>query len=78
MITQDGKVALGVPTTDVEDVRQLAHFDHIVGFEDEVGMIHSIAHHFEHFGRGVRVEDTVVVGVDGPTTLTAYPRQLEK
>ncbi|MBI3989651.1 MAG: aminopeptidase P family protein [candidate division NC10 bacterium] len=50
MITQDGKVALGVPTTDVEDVRSLAHFDHIAGFEDEVGMIHSIAHHFQHFG----------------------------
>lgn len=55
MITQEGKVALGVPQTDVEDVKGLAHFDHIVGFEDEVGMIHSIAHHFEHFGirRGV-------------------------
>ncbi len=50
LITQAGKVALGVPSTDVGDVRQLAHFDHIVGFEDEVGMIHSIAHHFEHFG----------------------------
>jgi Xaa-Pro aminopeptidase len=50
MVTQDGKVALGVPKTDVDDVRQVAHFDHIVGFEDEVGMIHSIAHHFEHFG----------------------------
>jgi Xaa-Pro aminopeptidase len=50
MITQDGKVALGVPQTDVDDVKQLAYFDHIVGFEDEVGMIHSIAHYFEHFG----------------------------
>ena len=50
MITQGGKVALGVPQTDVEDVKALAHFDHIVGFEDEVGMIHSIAHYFEHFG----------------------------
>lgn len=50
MITQGGKVALGVPSTDVEDVKALAHFDHIVGFEDEVGMIHSIAHYFEHFG----------------------------
>jgi Xaa-Pro aminopeptidase len=50
MITQDGKVAVGVPQTDVMDVRQLAHFDHIVGFDDEVGMIHSIAHNFEHFG----------------------------
>jgi len=50
MITQDGKVALGVPQTDVEDVRRIAHFDHIIGFDDEVGMIHSIAHNFEHFG----------------------------
>lgn len=50
MITQDAKVALGVPSTDVEDVTALAHFDHIVGFEDEVGMIHSIAHYFEQFG----------------------------
>jgi Xaa-Pro aminopeptidase len=50
MITQGGKVALGVPVTDIEDVKGLAHFDHIAGFDDEVGMIHSIAHHFEHFG----------------------------
>ncbi|MEW6374467.1 MAG: Xaa-Pro peptidase family protein [Thermodesulfobacteriota bacterium] len=50
MITQDGKVALGVPQTDVDDVKQLVSFDHIVGFDDEVGMIHSIAHNFKHFG----------------------------
>src|SRR4030065_2901662 len=50
MITQGGKVALGVPQTDVMDVKQLAHFDHIVGFDDEVGLIHSIAHNFQHFG----------------------------
>jgi Xaa-Pro aminopeptidase len=50
MITQEGKVALGVPQTDGEDVKKFAHFDHIVSFEDEVGMIHSIAHNFEHFG----------------------------
>jgi Xaa-Pro aminopeptidase len=50
MITQGGKVALAVPQTDVEDVKALAHFDAIVAFEDEVGMIHSIAHYFEHFG----------------------------
>jgi Xaa-Pro aminopeptidase len=50
MITQEGKVAIGVPRTDVEDVRKVAHFDHLVGFDDEVGMIHSIAHNFKHFG----------------------------
>lgn len=49
MITKEGKVALGVPSTDVEDVKSLACFDQITGFEDEVGMIHSIAHHFKHF-----------------------------
>jgi len=26
MITKEGKVALGVPQTDVEDVKQFAHF----------------------------------------------------
>jgi Xaa-Pro aminopeptidase len=63
MITQDGKVALGVPKTDVEDVRRVAHFDHIVGFEDEVGMIHSIAHYFEHFGISQGT-----VGLDTPSS----------
>jgi len=50
MITGKGEVALGVPVTDIEDVKHLAHFDHIVGFDDEVGMIHSIAHNFSRFG----------------------------
>ncbi len=50
MITKDGEAALGVPRTDVEDVKLYAKFDRITGFEDEVGMIHSIAHYFEHFG----------------------------
>lgn len=43
-------MALGVPQTDVADVTQLAQFDNLAGFEDEVGMIHGIAHHFEYFG----------------------------
>jgi Xaa-Pro aminopeptidase len=50
MITREGKIALGVPQTDVEDVRSVAAFADIVGFEDEVGMIHSMAHYYEHFG----------------------------
>ena len=50
MITQAGKVALGVPQTDVGDVKRLARFDFITGFEDEVGMIHAIAHDFARFG----------------------------
>ena len=35
MVARDGRVALGVPSTDVEDVKTLAHFDHLAGFEDE-------------------------------------------
>lgn len=50
MINRGGKVALGVPRTDIEDIKQRACFDHVVSFEDEVGMIHSIAHYFEQFG----------------------------
>lgn len=50
MITADGRVALGVPVTDIEDVKALAYHDKLTGFEDEIGMIHSIAHFFEHFG----------------------------
>ncbi len=50
MITGDGSVAIGVPKTDVDDVTESAVFDRIVGFEDEVGMIHSIAHYFDEFG----------------------------
>lgn len=50
MVTKTGKVSLGVPQTDIEDVKKLARFDHIAGFEDEVGMIHSIAHDFARFG----------------------------
>ena len=65
MITQNGKVALGVPQTDVRDVKSLAYFDHLVGFEDEVGMIHSIAHYFDQFGikKGtVGLEHTFLTG----------------
>lgn len=50
MISSDQQVAIGVPQTDVEDVTDLAHFDHILSFEDEVGMIHSIAKFFKQFG----------------------------
>ncbi|MBI2853290.1 MAG: aminopeptidase P family protein [Chloroflexi bacterium] len=47
MVSREGKVLLGVPKTDVEDVRRSARFDVLDGFEDEVGMVHSIAHAFE-------------------------------
>ena len=46
MITWKGKAALGVPQTDVKEVKFLASFNDLVGFEDEVGMIHSIVRSF--------------------------------
>ncbi len=49
MITAEGQIALGVPQTDEDDVRELARFDHLATFEDEVGMIHSIADFFKQF-----------------------------
>lgn len=50
MVTREGKVAVGVPQTDMEDVKTKAVFDDLAGFEDEVGMIHSLARNFERFG----------------------------
>lgn len=50
LVTKEGEVALGVPSTDVADVSALARFDRIAGFEDEVGMLHAIAQHFRDFG----------------------------
>lgn len=50
MISSEGLVALGVPTTDLADVREAAVLDDIVGFDDEVGMIHSIANWFAKLG----------------------------
>jgi Xaa-Pro aminopeptidase len=50
LITRAGKVALGVPATDMKDVLALAYFDEMAGFEDEVGMLHSIHNFFEKLG----------------------------
>jgi hypothetical protein len=49
MVTREGKIAMGVPQTDIEDVKQSAKADFVTGFDDEVGLIHSVAHFFKHF-----------------------------
>ena len=49
MVTREGNVAIGVPQTDIEDVKSIATMDYIVGFEDEVGMIHSLADNYKRF-----------------------------
>ncbi len=33
MITRKGKLGLGVPKTDLDDVRSLTRVDHVVGFD---------------------------------------------
>ena len=82
MITARGEVALGVPQTDIDDVSGVATFDKIVGFEDEVGMIHSIAHFFKEFGiesGAVGLENTfLTLSMQGMLTHPhAKPAQLE-
>lgn len=49
MVTKEGTVAMGVPQTDIEDVKQNARADFVAGFDDEVGLIHSVAHFFKQF-----------------------------
>jgi len=43
-ISKVGVTYVGVPKTDVEDVKKYCASDHILGFEDEVGMLHSLMH----------------------------------
>lgn len=50
MVTDQGKVVSGVPRTDVDDAKQVAYCDQVEGFDDEIGMIHSIAAYFKQFG----------------------------
>lgn len=44
IVSKIGATYIGVPKTDLEDVKQLCASDHILGFEDEVGMLHSLMH----------------------------------
>jgi Xaa-Pro aminopeptidase len=45
MITQEGKAALGVPQTDLEDVKKRANFDRIVGFDESDFCISDYIYH---------------------------------
>jgi len=50
LVTQSGKVALGVPMTDLSDAQTSAHFDLLDGFEDDTTMIQSIKNQFQKLG----------------------------
>jgi len=44
IVARSGATYVGVPKTDVEDTRKGCSSEHIIGFEDEVGMLHSLMH----------------------------------
>ncbi len=70
MITKEGKVALGVPSTDVEDVKEPPPL--------ATNVVIAIGNCGLYAGPwGVRVEDTVVVRPEGPQILTDFVRELE-
>ena len=79
VITQNGKVALGVPKTDVEDVKSLACFDHIVGFDDEVGMIHSIINAgIQQLPKQNRYSPQTQLLLFAPPEVSSYREQMKK
>ncbi|MDR3577699.1 MAG: Xaa-Pro peptidase family protein [Anaerolineaceae bacterium] len=50
LITQSGKVALGVPETEIADAQTCARCDFLDGFEDEPTMIQSIKNQLQKLG----------------------------
>lgn len=50
IIARGGASYVGVPKTDVEDTRKGCASEHILGFEDEVGMLHSLMHTWKELG----------------------------
>ncbi len=50
IVSREGATYYGVPKTDVEDVEKSCSSEHILGFEDEVGMLHSLMHVWKELG----------------------------
>jgi len=44
IISKEGATYVGVPKTDLEDTKQACASEHILGFDDEVGMLHGLMH----------------------------------
>jgi len=53
IVAKDGSNYVGVPKTDLADVRKSCASDHILGFDDEVGMLHSLMHIWKELGLDV-------------------------
>jgi len=50
IVSKRGDSYVGVPKTDLEDVKKSCASEHILGFEDEVGMLHSLMHIWKELG----------------------------
>ena len=50
IVSKEGATYYGVPKTDIEDVRKSSSSEHILGFEDEVGMLHALMHIWKELG----------------------------
>jgi Xaa-Pro aminopeptidase len=50
IVARSGATYVGVPKTDVEDTTKGCSSEHIIGFEDEVGMLHSLMHIWKELG----------------------------
>jgi len=50
IVSKGGATYVGVPKTDLEDVKKSCASEHILGFEDEVGMLHSLMHIWRELG----------------------------
>lgn len=44
IVAKNGATYVGVPKTDIEDTKKRCASEHIIGFEDEVGMLHALMH----------------------------------
>lgn len=50
IVSKEGVMYVGVPKTDIEDVKKHCASDRILGFDDEVGMLHSLMHIWKELG----------------------------
>jgi len=50
VVTKEGATYVAVPKTDLEDVKQSCSSERILGFEDEVEMLHSLMHIWKELG----------------------------
>ena len=50
IVAKNGATYVGVPKTDLEDTRKGCSSEHILGFEDEVGMLHSLMQVWKELG----------------------------